>query len=240
MARSTSKTVTPQSAVLYTRVSTQEQSHEGVSLAAQEAKLRTYGALRGLTVVEVVCDAGVSGGKPMHTRVGGQRILDLVKRGVVAHVIAYKLDRLFRDCADCLTVTKDWDKRHVALHLVDLGGQTLDTSSAMGRFFLTVMAGAAELERNLIGERTTEAMAYKKSRHERVGELPYGSQEGPDGKLVEHPSEQAVIATIQQYRTAGLSLRAIVAAAEKAGLTSRAGTPFQLTQIARLLKAQGA
>jgi DNA invertase Pin-like site-specific DNA recombinase len=110
----------------------------------------------------------------------------------------------------------------------------------MGRFFLTVMAGAAELERNLIGERTTEAMAYKKSRHERVGELPYGSQEGPDGKLVEHPSEQAVIATIQQYRTAGLSLRAIVAAAEKAGLTSRAGTPFQLTQIARLLKAQGA
>jgi len=139
-----SKPDTSTDAVLYLRVSTQEQAREGISLAAQEAKLRAYCALRGLRIVEVVTDAGVSGGKPMHSREGGSRILDLVKRSAVAHVIAYKLDRLFRDCADCLTVTAAWDKKAIALHLVDLGGQTLDTSSAMGRFFLTVMARAAE------------------------------------------------------------------------------------------------
>ena len=106
MARS--KQDTSSDAVLYLRVSTQEQAREGISLAAQEAKLRAYCDLRGLHVAEVVIDAGVSGGKPMHSREGGSRILDLVKRSAVAHVIAYKLDRLFRDCADCLTVTAAW------------------------------------------------------------------------------------------------------------------------------------
>jgi resolvase-like protein len=111
--------------------------------------------------------------KPVHSRIGGQRILDLVQRSAVAHVVTYKLDRLFRDCADCLTVTAAWDKKAIALHLVDLGGQTLDTSSAMGRFFLTVMAGAAELERNLIRERTSEAIGYVKTRDARpVGTCP--------------------------------------------------------------------
>jgi DNA invertase Pin-like site-specific DNA recombinase len=99
-----------------------------------------------------------------------------------------------------------------------------------------MLAVLAEFERDQISERTSAAMAYKKAQNERVGELPYGYQEGPDGKLVEHASEQAVISAITQYRAQGLSLRAIVTAAAKAGLTSRAGTPFHLTQIARILK----
>ena len=73
--------------------------------------------------------------------------------------MACKLDRLFRDAADCLNVTKHWDKRNIALHLIDVGGQTIDTSSSMGRFFLTMMAGVAEMERNLIRDRTTRLVA---------------------------------------------------------------------------------
>ena len=46
-------------AVLYVRVSTAEQATEGLSLAAQEARLRAYCAMRGLAVAEVVIDAGV-------------------------------------------------------------------------------------------------------------------------------------------------------------------------------------
>jgi DNA invertase Pin-like site-specific DNA recombinase len=222
MARSKPDTST--NAVLYLRVSTQEQAREGVSLAAQEAKLRTYCELRGLQVVEVVTDAGVSGGKPMHSRAGGQRILDLVKRSAVAHVVAYKLDRLFRDCADCLTVTAAWDKKAIALHLVDLGGQTLDTSSAMGRFFLTVMAGAAELERNLICERTSEAMSYVKSQGRKTGgDVPYGYAVAEDGKtLVLHEQEQAMLEAIRSARQRGFSQRQVVAE-----LTRKASPPAE-------------
>ena len=168
----------------------------------------------------------MSGGKPMHSRVGGQRILDLVKRGAVAHVIAYKLDRLFRDCADCLTVTAAWDKKNIALHLVDLGGQTLDTSSAMGRFFLTVMAGAAELERKLICERTSEALSYVKSQgHKTGGDAPYGFVVAVDGKtLVAVEAEQAMLAAIRKRGKRGLSQRAIVAELAQKGFTTRKGT----------------
>ena len=69
MARN--KIDTSSHAVLYLRVSTQEQAREGISIAAQEAKLRAYCELRGLHVAEMVTDAGVSGGKPMQSREGG-------------------------------------------------------------------------------------------------------------------------------------------------------------------------
>jgi hypothetical protein len=48
----------------------------------------------------------------------------------------------------CLRQTKAWDQTGVCLDLVDLGGTSLSTGSAMGRMFLTMMAGCAELERN--------------------------------------------------------------------------------------------
>jgi site-specific DNA recombinase len=233
-----SKPDTSTDAVLYLRVSTQEQAREGISLAAQEARLRAYCELRGLRVVEVVTDAGVSGGKPMHSRVGGSRILDLVQRSAVAHVIAYKLDRLFRDCADCLTVTAAWDKKAIALHLVDLGGQTLDTSSAMGRFFLTVMAGTAELERNLIRERTSEAMSYVRSQgHKTGGDAPYGYLVAGDGKtLVAAEGEQALLGAIRSARQRGLSQHQVVAELAQQGYTTRKGTPLILKQVQRIMQ----
>jgi DNA invertase Pin-like site-specific DNA recombinase len=237
MARSTQQTQA-NTAVLYLRVSTQEQATEGISLEAQDAKLRAYCTLRGLTIVKVIVEAGVSGGKPLADREGGNEVLTLVRRREVAHVVSYKLDRLFRDCADCLTVTAGWDKHGVSLHLVDLGGQTLDTSTAMGRFFLTVMAGAAELERNLIGERTREAMAYKRTKGERISRhVPYGSKLAADGTTLEpEPGEQAVIALARTLHAAGLSSRAIAARLAEQGCYSRVGTVFVPAAILAMVR----
>jgi DNA invertase Pin-like site-specific DNA recombinase len=211
---------------------------EGVSLAAQDAKLRAYCTLRGLSIVQVIVESGVSGGKPLAEREGGKELLTLVKKHTVSHVLSYKLDRLFRDCADCLTVTAAWDKHGVSLHLVDLGGQTLDTSTAMGRFFLTVMAGAAELERNLIGERTTEAMAYKRTQGHRISRhVPYGSQLAADGITLEpEPSEQAVTFLARTLHAAGLSSRAIAARLAEQGLYSRVGTVFTPSAILAMIR----
>jgi DNA invertase Pin-like site-specific DNA recombinase len=226
------------SVALYLRVSTREQVEHGHSLEAQEATLRAYCTMRGLQVVEVVVDAGVSGGKPLDTRDGGRRILDLVARGHVSGVVAYKLDWLFRDCADCLTVTAAWDRAGVALHLVDLGGQTLDTSSAMGRFFLTVMAGAAELERNLIGERVTHGMQHLRAQHRRISRhTPYGSQVAPDGKHLEPvPAEQEVILAAKTYHQAGHTLRETAAYLEAHGHLSRTGKRFTPQAISNMVE----
>jgi DNA invertase Pin-like site-specific DNA recombinase len=184
----------------------------------------------------VVCDAGISAGKPLSTRTGGARVIELARRGTVGSVIAWKLDRLFRDCADCLTVTGEWDKREIALHLVDMGGQAIDTSTAMGRFFLTVMAGATEMERNLIRERTSTSMAYKKSKGERVGQVPYGYKLAADGITLEHdPEEQDIIFMVKGMRADGLTLQAITDKLNSDNVPAR-GEKWHLTTVARILK----
>lgn len=240
MARTTrtARTSAPNRVVAYARVSTEEQAVEGVSLDAQEAKLRAYCAMRGLDLVAVVVDAGVSASKPLATREGGARVLDLAKRGEVDAVVGWKLDRLFRDCVDCLSVTREWDRAGVALHLVDMGGQAVDTSSAMGRFFLTVMAGAAELERNQIRERTSAAMQHKRAKGELVGAVPYGKQLADDGvRLVPVAAEQDVIAAARQLRGEGLSLRDVAADLDARGMRSRNGRTFSATQVQRMIAA---
>lgn len=225
-------------AALYIRVSTDEQATEGVSLDAQRAALVAYCAMRGLEVVEVVTDAGVSAGKALRKRAGGRRVLELVEGGEVSAVIAWKLDRLFRDCADCLNVTRGWDSAGVALHLVDLGGQTIDTSTAMGRFFLTVMAGAAELERGLVRERTRAALAHKRAVGEvyrGIGNAPIGHRAAGDGvTLVEDPREARAVEIIRELRAAGVSIRAIADRLNAENVPAR-GERWHATTVARFV-----
>lgn len=223
-------------AISYVRVSTVEQASEGISLAAQTDAIRAYAAFKGMTLVHELSDPGVSAGKPLQEREGGRRLFAYAGYPHISAVIAFKLDRLFRDAADCLAVTKEWDELEVDLHLVDLGGQPVDTSTAMGRFFLTIMAGVAEMERNLIRERTKAAMSHLKSLGKRVGGIPYGYKLAPDGRtLVKEAEEQRVIANIRALRRQGLSLRKISAALAAKGMRSRNGKPFQATQIQRIL-----
>jgi DNA invertase Pin-like site-specific DNA recombinase len=231
------KAVNQRRAIAYVRVSTQEQADHGISLEAQEARIRAYVTMRGLELVKVVIDAGVSAGKyTLDEREGGKLVLAAVRSGLVRHVIALKLDRLFRDAEDALHHTKAWDKAGVSLHLIDLGGASIDTSTAMGRMFLTMMAGFAEMERNLTAERTIAALDRKREKGERLGVLPYGKCVDADGvHLIDHPTEQAVIATVRELRASGLSHRAIAAELNHRGMVNRAGGAFQKTQIIRML-----
>lgn len=236
------RTASPNAAIAYCRVSTEEQANEGVSLDAQERAVRAYASMRGLDLVAVVVDAGVSAGKPLATRDGGRRVLEAVRTRTVGTVLALKLDRLFRDCAECLSVVRDWDRAGVALHLLDLGGSALDTSSAMGRFFLTVMAGAGELERNQIRERTRMGMAEKRQRREYTGgEAPYGWTVAANGVALEpHEGEQEVIRFARELREAGLSLRAVGAELEERDYLPRTGKSWAAEQVKRLLLAEAA
>ncbi len=195
-------------AALYIRVSTQEQAQGGVSMKDQEEKLQAYCKLQDLEPVRVIREEGISAGKPLATRPGGQELHELIKRGEVNHIIALKLDRLFRDAADALTESKAWDKAGIALHLVDMGGQALNTASAMGRFFLNTMAGFAELERNLIAERTAAAMKYKKAHREAYSPTPYGYNREGD-KLQPNKDEQKAIKLIKKWRASGKTLQQI-------------------------------
>ena len=161
--------------VCYARVSTLEQAHRGVSLDAQVERLTSYCSAMGLNVIAVIREEGVSAGKPLNTRPGGIRLINLLKDGQANHVVALKLDRLFRSTEDALKMTTSWDSKGIALHLCDMGGTNINTQSSVGKIMITLLASFAEFERTLIAERTASALAHKKKNRQAYNHLPYGS-----------------------------------------------------------------
>jgi DNA invertase Pin-like site-specific DNA recombinase len=199
------------SALLYLRVSSLEQL-KGVSLEAQEERLRAYCVMNGLQVApgDVFREEGISASIPLHKRPNGAKLLERICQGS-GHVIALKLDRLFRDAEDALRQTKAWDKAGVVLHLIDMGGASLSTASAMGRMLLTTMAGFAELERNLVAERTALSLAYMRQHRQVFNHAPYGF-DVIGAALVENLTELAVVKLVRERRDDGWSLQMIASA----------------------------
>ena len=222
-------------AIGYIRVSTQEQATSGCSLEVQEAKVRAYAALAGMDLIAVIREEGISGSRELAKRPAGIELVKVLVRKEAIHVIALKLDRLFRDAADALGQVRAWDKAGVALHLIDVGGQTIDTSSAMGRMFLTMMAGFAELERNLIAERTAAALAHKKATGRVYGPTPFGFDR-IGGDLVENPTEAAVVGRIRNLATDGRSLRSIASALNAEKVETKRGGRWHARTIGYLLR----
>lgn len=223
-------------AIGYCRVSSQEQV-EGTSLTAQENQIRAYAAMKGLELVDVLVDAGVSGGKPLATRPAGEKLAAMVLAGEVRAVIICKLDRGFRSASDCLNNVEAWERSNVSLHILNLGGTTIDTSTPTGKFFITVMAGAAELERNLIRERCNEGRKIRKAQGCRVGEIPFGFSLAADGKtLLRCGEEQEAISLALELRAQGYSASGIAAELNHRGIATKKGSQWTHKQVIRLLQ----
>jgi len=225
-------------AVGYIRVSSEEQVRHGLSLEAQRESLLAYAKLKGLELVAIFEDPGVSGGKPLSERPGGRALLAALKRGEANAVIAVKLDRLFRSSVDALSTLETWQKAGIAIHIVDLGGMPFDSSSAVGKFLLSVLVATAEMEKNLICERTRAVLAFKKANGEAYNHPPYGYKR--DGKkLVPDPNEQAVIARILDLRARGYSLRRIATTLSAEGIPSKRNQTWSAEAVRRVLLAHG-
>src|SRR5215218_10442639 len=87
----------PKRAVLYTRVSTDEQARSGYSLAQQLEALRSYATQEGYEIIEEVEDPGQSGASL--ERPGMDRVRDLVAARRVSVVLAQDRDRFAREPA---------------------------------------------------------------------------------------------------------------------------------------------
>jgi len=200
-------------AIGYIRVSTDEQAREGVSLENQRAKIEVYCQLNDLELVEILVDAGKSG-KDLN-REGMQALMDRIRARSLDAVVVYKLDRLSRRVRDTLSLMDLIEKRSVAFHSIT---EKIDTKSAMGKFFLNIMASMNQWERDTISERTRDALQLKIVKNERAGQVPYGWTLAEDGRtLLEDEEEQKAIALIKDRRGKGYSFRAICRELEREG-----------------------
>src|ERR671916_800664 len=98
----------PKRAILYARVSTDEQARSGYSLAQQSEALRAYAAREGYEVLEEVTDPGQSGASL--ERPGMDRVRDLVAGGSVSVVLAQDRDRFSREPAYAYLLKKEFEE----------------------------------------------------------------------------------------------------------------------------------
>src|SRR3954466_1287037 len=98
----------PKRAVLYVRVSTEEQAQSGYSLGQQMEALREYAAREGYEVLEEVNDPGQSGASL--ERPGIDCVRNLVTAGGVSMVLAQDRDRFAREPAYLYLLKKEFEE----------------------------------------------------------------------------------------------------------------------------------
>ena len=192
-------------AIIYVRVSTQEQQAEGVSLAMQRDRAKAWAVGSGYEVGEMFCET-MSAARASN-RPELQKALDAVctSRGVL---VVYSLSRLARSVRDTLEIAERLEK--AGANLASLT-ERVDTNSAVGKMVFRVMAAIHEFEKDQLVERTVGAMAHLRKNNRRIsGNIPYGSYLAHDGTtLVPHETEQAVLTRIAGWRSEAASLETI-------------------------------
>jgi len=205
-------------AIGYVRVSTQGQVEDGVSLDAQEAKVRAWAELNGVAGVVIFRDEGISG-KRADNRPGLKAALEAVGKGDA--LICYSLSRLSRSTRDTLALADLLAKKEA--DLVSLS-EKIDTTTAAGKMVFRMLAVLSEFERDQISDRTRFALAHKKAKGEKTGgDVPFGFT-ARKGKLYKHETEQKAVRLAVNLRQRGESLRGIGRALEDAGVTRKAGS----------------
>jgi DNA invertase Pin-like site-specific DNA recombinase len=132
----------------YARTSTTEQA---AGLEAQERDLKTAGA----------------------ERIFGEQVSSIAKRTKLAECLTFlrdgdvltvtKPDRLARSTAELLAIEADLSKRGIGLVVLSIGGERLDTRNPTSKLMLTILAGVATWEREIMLERQREGIAKAKA-----------------------------------------------------------------------------
>ncbi len=199
------------------RVSTVGQAEDGCSLQLQREKIQAYGSLNDLQLVDIIEEAGISG--RAKKREGLDQIIQMVNAGQVEHFIVYKLDRMSRSLRQAIEFSDFLQHKGITLHSVC---EKIDTASPTGKLFFNLMNALSSFEADVISFRTKEALQSKRSRGERVGQVPYGMTLSEDGvTLVNHTDEQRVIRAIIRYHNKGMSNNGIACRLNERGIQTK-------------------
>jgi DNA invertase Pin-like site-specific DNA recombinase len=158
----------PLRAALYARVSTDDDRQDpGVQLE----QLRLYAEAKGWHPIGYTDRASA---RDLRARVQWRQLLEDVRRGRVDMVVVWKLDRAFRSTLEALRGLELF--QHEGVGFICLT-QPIDTTSSSGRLLFTVLAAVAEIERDLISERTRAGLARARAQGKRIGRPP-GAKDG--------------------------------------------------------------
>ncbi|HET7480363.1 MAG TPA: recombinase family protein [Rubrobacteraceae bacterium] len=220
----------PKTAVLYARVSTDEQARSGYSLAQQVEALREYARSEGYRVLEEVIDPGQSGASL--ERPGMDRVRDLVAAGDVSVVLAQDRDRIAREPAYHYLLRKEFEDHGTKIQALNDRGD----DSPEGELTDGILDQLAKYERAKFAQRSRRGMLRKAREAGICSRPPYGFRmDAPGKRLVTHEPELAVICEIFRLAAEGLDLNAIQNRLYHEGIPSPTGKPLWDIQMIKKL-----
>ncbi|MDR2866458.1 MAG: recombinase family protein [Methanomassiliicoccaceae archaeon] len=224
---------------IYARVSTDEQASEGFSIDAQLEMLRAYaGSQDGWTVQDEYVDEGRSGRndrRPEYRRM----MQDSNIRNWDA-VLVLKMDRIHRNSRNFMKMM-DFLKKHGKEFVSST--ESLDTSTAMGRFVIDMIQRIAQLESEQIGERTRFGMREKaESLRDKEGPSdgvmgfapPFGYAMDA-GSLVADEAELEVAKDIFKWYLEGMTVDGICYRLNRSGISTRRSNPWNKFNLRNIL-----
>lgn len=222
-------------AAVYVRVSTEEQSVEGYSLEAQKDILLNWCIAEGWEVADIYEDGGYSGTntkRPEYLRMmAEQHSWDVL--------LVFKIDRIHRNSRNFINMMYDLNKNG---KMFVSQSESLDTTNALGRFFVEMMQSIAQLESALIGERTYVGMKEKAetmSNSDKVNltmgfNAPFGYVLN-NGILLSEPEELDVVRSIFTDYLDGSTMDSIAYRLNRSGLLTKRGNPWNVYNIRNIL-----
>ncbi len=194
----------------YGRVSTEEQAERGnISGQVEFAKnyFKLHGDREGIEGYHLYLDEGVSGSLPLHQRNGGAKLLSDARMGKFSAVYFYRLDRLARSTQIVLNTYNELETLGISIKSMT---EAFDTGTPVGKFFMTLLASIAALERETILERT-QMGKERKSREGcwTSGPPPFGYRIGEDKKLEIYRPEALTVELIFNLYSEGMGMVSI-------------------------------
>jgi site-specific DNA recombinase len=226
MARTPRTAASNRIAVGYVRVSTDEQS---LGPEAQRNALAKWATAQGVELVAVFEDH-VSGATPLDGRPGLLAALDALDAHGAGVLLVAKRDRLARDVMLAAMIDRLAERKGARILCADGAGNGEGPEAMLMRGMIDLFA---QYERALIRARTRAALAVKRGRGERTGEVPLGFR-AEGARLEADAGEQAAVSRVRDLRAQGLSHRAIAERLTAEGIQSR-GARWHPTTVARIL-----
>lgn len=137
----------------YVRVSTHKQEH---SCEAQRTLIEKYCSNKGLANPQFFVDTAVSAKSSLNERPAGGELVRRLRPG--DHLVITRLDRAFRKFRDCVMCMEEWMDQKINFHCLQLGGESLDLSTPIGKYMVRMLSATAQFEREIVSERTREVI----------------------------------------------------------------------------------